>query len=61
MDFMVARFEAAPVHLHGLLARFDTADEVLEALVRSIGVMKILPIAVEVPHASSDVDRTCAT
>jgi hypothetical protein len=48
-------------HLAPHITKNDTAGEVLEALVRSIDVMKIPPIAVEVPHASSDVDRTCAT
>jgi hypothetical protein len=46
---------------HVITSQEDLTGEVLEALVRSIGVVKIPPIDVEVPHASSDADRTCPT
>ncbi len=46
---------------HLVCTNSDTAGEVLEALVRSIGVVKSPPIDVEVPYASSDTHRTCPT
>jgi hypothetical protein len=44
-----------------LFVSFDTAGEVLEALVRSLGVVKIPSLDVEVHHASPDADRACSS
>jgi hypothetical protein len=50
---------AALAKITWLIVAFDTAGEVLEALVRCIGIVKIPSLDVEVPHASPDADRAC--
>jgi hypothetical protein len=40
------------------ITKNDTAGEVLEALVRCIGIVKVSHIDMEVHHASPDADRS---
>ena len=44
-----------------VVTKSDTAGEVLQALVRSIGIVKISDRDLEVYHASPDADRTRPT
>jgi hypothetical protein len=52
----VTRARAQLATTSWLIVSFDPAGEVLEAWVRCIGVVKIPPNDVEVPHASPDAD-----